>query len=201
MTVSGYVPDTTETRDLLIAWVALGVAFTFFYEGPSVVSTPRTAVVPFAVVLATVGAGFLLHELAHKIVAVHYDQVAAFRADYGMLFLAVMGGLAGFIFAAPGAVHHRGQLTAAEHGHIAVAGPLMNLGLAVVFVPVWLTGVAPPLGARGVGINLLLAGFNMLPIGGLDGRTVWRWHRLVYLLVALPAGGLAVLALLAGLGL
>ncbi len=38
----------------------------------------------------TVGVAFLLHELAHKVVAIEYGQLAEFRADYQMLFLAIM---------------------------------------------------------------------------------------------------------------
>jgi len=200
VTGHGLRPDALEVRDLLAAWLALGVAFTLFFEGARVWETPRSVAGPFAVVLVTVGAGFLLHELAHKVVAVRFGQVAAFRADYGMLFLAVMGGLAGFIFAAPGAVHHRGRISVAEHGMIAVAGPVTNLGLALAFAPLWWLDIAGPLGALGVGINLLLAGFNMLPVGGLDGRTVWRWHRGVYAAVAVPSGVAGAWALVGGVG-
>jgi Zn-dependent protease len=188
-----------EVWDLLIAWLALGVAFTLFFEGRRVLAAPEAAVESFLLVLATVGTGFLLHELAHKVVAIRFGQVAAFRADYGMLFLAVMGGLVGVIFAAPGAVHHRGAITPREHGLIAVAGPVTNLGLAGVFAGLW--PVVPALGALGVGINLLLAGFNLLPVGPLDGRTVLSWSLGAYLLVAVPSMALAVWALVNGVGL
>ncbi len=56
-----------------------------------------------------VGVAFLLHEIAHKVVAIEHGQIAEFRADYQMLFLALMGALVGFLFAAPGAVYHRGR--------------------------------------------------------------------------------------------
>ncbi|MFB6095386.1 MAG: metalloprotease [Halodesulfurarchaeum sp.] len=185
-----------EIRDLLIAWLALGIAFTFFLNpirDPSAISSLVASpafVRSFLISLGTVGVGFLLHELAHKVVAVRYGQYAEFRADYGMLALAVAGGLAGFLFAAPGAVHHRGRLTDAQHGHIALAGPVTNLALAGAFVP--LLAVVPELAARGVEINLLLAGFNMLPIGGLDGSTVRQWSTTVYLAVFVPSVLLAL---------
>jgi Zn-dependent protease len=187
-----------ELRDLALAWLALGVAFTLFFEGRGVLREPATAIEPFAVVLGTVGTAFLLHELAHKVVAVRFGQVAAFRADYGMLFLAVMGGLVGFIFAAPGAVHHRGQISPREHGLIAVAGPVTNVALAAVFAGVWT--VMPHVGARGVGINLLLAGFNMLPVSPLDGRTVLNWSVGAYALAAVPTIGLAAWVFVTGVG-
>ncbi|GAD52545.1 uncharacterized Zn-dependent protease MJ0611 [Halarchaeum acidiphilum MH1-52-1] len=189
--------DARELRDLALAWLALGVAFTFFHERVTIttigaVVASRGFLLALAVSLLTAGVGFLLHELAHKVVAVHYDQVAAFRADYGLLALAVLGGLAGFLFAAPGAVVHRGRLTPRQSGLIALAGPVTNLALAAVFA---LAAFGSGLGWRGVTINLLLAGFNMLPVGPLDGNTVREWNTYVYLAVAVPSVLLAAAAL------
>jgi Zn-dependent protease len=189
-----------EIRDLLAAWLALGLAFTLFLD-PQLVQDALVGSIDvaglaavFGVALLTVGVGFLLHELAHKVVAVRFGQVAAFRADYGMLFLAIMAGLAGFLFAAPGAVVHRGRITDRENGLIALAGPVTNLGLAAVFLALEMggPGILGVIGTQGLVINLLLAGFNMIPFGPLDGRKVLSWSLPVYLLVAVPSIGLAV---------
>ena len=201
-----FTPD--ELRDLVAAWLALGLAFTLFLRRSlafAVLSNPTPGVVEDLTViflgsLATVGVGFLLHELAHKVVAVRFGQVAHFRADYGMLALAIASGLAGFLFAAPGAVYHSGRITDRENGLIALAGPVTNLGLAVVFLPaVAVPGVIGAVGGLGVTINLLLAGFNMLPVGPLDGRQVLAWSPTVFVLVFVPSAGLAVLGLFRGL--
>ena len=185
-----------ELRDLVVAWVALGFAFSLLYvtvtpTNLSEVLVSETFAVEFGLSLATVGVAFLLHELAHKVVAVQFGQHAEFRADFGMLALAVAGGLAGFLFAAPGAVHHRGRITPREHGLIAVAGPLTNVVLAVVSLGLMLT-IAPDLGWRGLFINVLLAGFNMIPFGPLDGRTVLDWSPSAYAVAAVPTIGPAL---------
>jgi len=196
----GITFSTREIRDLVAAWLALGVAFTLFLQ-PSVLPallegslrTPEVATA-FVKSLLTVGVGFLLHELAHKVVAVRFGQVAAFRADYGMLFLAIMAALAGFLFAAPGAVVHRGRITKRENGLVAVAGPVTNLLLAAAFLPLTFAGRGHlgDVGSLGVSINLLLAGFNMIPFGPLDGRKVLSWSKLAYAAVAVPSIGLAL---------
>ena len=187
--IGDYEFSSREVRDLLVAWAALGLAFTIFFAGggPNLLAmVGLPLLVLLGVSLLTAGVAFLLHELAHKIVAVNYGQIAEFRADYNMLFLAVMSALLGFIFAAPGAVHHRGYLNAKEHGHIAIAGPVMNLVLAAVFLPVYLGGIGLNLGLLvllgqlGIIVNLFLAAFNLVPFGPLDGKTVIAWSKPVW---------------------
>ncbi len=196
-----------ELRDFGVAWLALAVAFTFFLN-PGLVQglqygsvRPAALVEAFALSLITVGTGFLLHELGHKVMAIRFGQVAEFRADYGMLGLAVVAGLAGFLFAAPGAVHHRGRITRRENGLIALAGPLVNVALAAVFlVPATLaSGFVAAVGGLGFVINVLLAGFNMIPFGPLDGRTVLDWNSAVFAAVFVPTAGLGVWLLFGGL--
>lgn len=186
--------SSTELRDLLAAWVALGVAFALFFAGGAAGVSQGSFLPLLLISMLTAGVGFLLHELAHKVVAVRFGQRAAFKADYSMLGLAVVSAMAGFIFAAPGAVYHRGRITKRENGLIAVAGPVTNLALALVFAPLLLVPVdfLARLGLYGVGINLLLAAFNMIPFGPLDGKTVLSWSLPAFALTFLVSAGLAV---------
>jgi Zn-dependent protease len=210
MDVANLSFSSREIRDLAAAWIALGVAFALFFAGGgqrAVLGILEGGIVgPVLVSLLTAGVGFLFHEIAHKVVAVRFGQVAEFRADYGMLFLAVVSALAGFIFAAPGAVHHRGRLTAREHGLIALAGPATNAVLAAIFLPMFLIGTTVGaeflalVGSRGLIINLFLAAFNMLPFGPLDGKTVLGWSKSVFVAFFVPAILLTAGAFVVGFG-
>ncbi|MEF8791948.1 MAG: metalloprotease [Haloarculaceae archaeon] len=199
--------SSRELGDFGVAWVALGVAFTFF-----VLSTVSRSFSPFALLdsagtgllarvflvsMLTVGVAFLLHELAHKVVAVRFGQVAEFRADYTMLALAVGAGLAGFLFAAPGAVYHRGRIDQREQGLIALAGPVTNLLLIPAFAPLYLLpGLLGEIGQLGITINAALAAFNMLPFGPLDGRTVRSWSTAAFAAAFVVSAAAAVVAVL-----
>lgn len=195
-----------EIKDLAIAWLALGLAFGIFVfvttgrevfpDITGALFSPLFARV-FFVNLVTVGIGFLLHELAHKIVAVRFGQIASFKADYKMLALCIGAAFAGFLFAAPGAVHHRGRITPRQNGLISVAGPVTNIALVAVFLPfVFFDGVLGQIGQLGVIINAFLAVFNMLPFGPLDGKSVMSWRKSVFAIVFVSSLLLAIASFL-----
>ncbi|MDD1736932.1 MAG: hypothetical protein LUQ21_05715, partial [Methanothrix sp.] len=156
-----------------------------------------------------VGTGFVLHEMAHKFVALHFGYLAEYRANMTGLFLAVVLSFAGFIFAAPGAVMiskprlpeefygqepwGRAQLAAQlknESLWISLAGPLTNIILSAAFFVLLLLSPSDGLASRaasfGLMINLTLAAFNLLPFGPLDGKKIFESNRIVWLIVGLP---------------
>jgi len=157
-----------EKRDLLLAWLILGLAFANILEGLSIDSILTATV--------TAGLGFLLHELAHKIVAQNYGLNAEFMAYYRMLAFAFFGSFVGFIFAAPGAVYTRGQRTLEQQLWITSAGPITNILLALIFLL-----VPGQIGSYGHSINSWLALFNMIPFGPIDGRKILDAYRPVYI--------------------
>ncbi len=191
--ISGIRFSPDEIRDLAIAWVALGIAFSVFIfvaTGRSVFPDIAAAVLSplfgrvFVVSVLTVGIGFLLHELAHKVVAIRFGQIASFKADYKMLALCIGLAFAGLLFAAPGAVYHRGRITPRQNGLVSVAGPVTNVALVGVFLPfAFAPGFIGQVGQLGVLINAFLAAFNMIPFGPLDGKTVLSWSKFVFAVV------------------
>ncbi|TAJ45341.1 zinc metalloprotease [Methanofollis fontis] len=174
-----------ERRDLLIAWVAIAVAFSLLYVRGGI--SPSGFLVVFAASLLTVGVGFVLHELAHKFAAMHFGYWAEFQKDNTMLVMAViLAALVGVVFAAPGATVIYGATTRRENGIISAAGPVTNLALCAGFFALMVgagTVHAPflaTIGFMGVQINAMIATFNMLPVSVLDGRKVLAWNPAVF---------------------
>lgn len=183
-----------EIRDIIIAWLALGVAFSFALEGGALGFFSGGGVNPsafsllFGISLVTVGPGFVFHELSHKFVAQRYGYWAEFRMWPAGLFIALATSLIGFIFAAPGATYiSGGNISKPENGKISLAGPMTNVLIAGLFAPLnspllqsptSLVGLAGYIGVR---VNVILALFNMLPIGPLDGAKVFRWKFAIWL--------------------
>lgn len=178
-----------ERLDLVIAWLAISIAFTLIFIRNHV--DPLTALAYFGISLLTVGVGFVLHELAHKFTAMRFGYWAEFRKDNQMLLVAVvLAALVGVVFAAPGAtVVYGDRIDRRQDGLISAAGPAMSLVLALGFMGLYLVvpqgGLLWLLGLFGMRINAMLAAFNMLPVSVLDGRKVLAWNPIVFgLLIA-----------------
>ena len=191
-----------ERIDLAIAWLAIAVAFTiarFNLLGGGRID-PVSALVVFLISLFTVGVGFVLHELAHKFMAMRFGYWAEFRKDNQMLLIAaVLAALAGVVFAAPGAtVVYGDRIDRRQNGLISAAGPAASIALALAFmVPAFAASgsIIGVLGLAGLQINAMIAAFNMLPVSVLDGRKVLEWNIGAFLVLIVAAFGLVYVAL------
>ncbi len=141
---------------------------------------------------------FLFHELGHRQVAKHYGMQTKFRLlTLGMvltIFSLITGTLTLFFntipiptLALPGAVVVLGMdKVDRKSGVCKVAGPFVNLILgAILLIISFLVPIAPLNLFLGVAasLNYTLGLFNMIPIGILDGKTILKWNKKVYLLI------------------
>lgn len=201
-----------EEADLFVAWMAIALSFTLInitpygILGPISKINPVSALIYFGIALLTVGIGFILHEMAHKFVAIRYGYWAEFVKDNTMLLIAVvMAALVGFVFAAPGAtvIYSRDGrgLTREQDGIISAAGPVINLVLCVLFAALFFiaggvtaryTSLLAMIGLAGVQINAMIAAFNLLPVSILDGRKVLAWNFVIFLILMIAAFGTLV---------
>ncbi|MEM3342159.1 MAG: site-2 protease family protein [Thermoplasmata archaeon] len=201
--------SSSEIRALAISVVILTAAFTIASLGGfpgilgalvkgSLLSIAITLVISFI----AVSTGFVLHELAHKIVAIKFRCWAEYKMDLKGLFIALFISLLGLLFASPGAVMIYGNLDRRANGIVSAAGPLTNLLLALIFFGLAISGMISNTIAGFLilyvflpvaQINTLLAVFNMLPIYPLDGSKVWKWNKVAYIVLALIALAFALI--------
>jgi len=175
----------------------ISLAFAILFSGGAggLLSLNSGFFIVFIVAFFTGGIGFLLHELMHKYAAQRYGLFAEFRAYYQGLWLALAFSLFGFILAAPGAVYIRGwNITREKNGKISLAGPVMNIVLALAFLILLLSfggqGFTGAIFSYGLTINSLLAAFNMIPVMPFDGSKILAWDKKVYFVTLMVAVGL-----------
>jgi Zn-dependent protease len=191
-----------EILHLLLGVAGITVAFALALggskgcPGDELVCVPRVDVplllrlLPYAA--AVVLPAFILHELAHKVVAQRMDMWAEFRANYfGLTGGVLLTAMFKILLSVPGAVFIYGDADRRDAGVISIVGPMVNL--AIGYVALGLDALLPSIaipsaGAGGIAnlyelvvlANAVLAGFNMLPVGPLDGRKVFRWSPLAF---------------------
>lgn len=191
-----------EFLDLIISFIVISLGFSILYSNQN----PSALIVILPMVMIGVGLGFILHELAHKYAALHYGYWAEFKLWVPGLIFSLLTSFFGFIFAAPGAVYIYGNyMSDEENGIISVVGPITNIILAIIFLVILLNvgaftapGTTMALVIQsicylGFSTNSFLALFNLLPVSILDGRKVFNWNPLVWLIVFAISGILVYL--------
>ncbi|MBR3214167.1 MAG: site-2 protease family protein [Methanosphaera sp.] len=197
-----------EKIDLSISIIVLTLIISFMYSRPNITVDKLLLFIPIAFV--TVGLGFILHELGHKFVAQKYGFYAEFRRSDKGLMLGIVTALMGFLFFAPGAVmigSPTGIISEEENGKISIAGPIVNIILALIFLGIQIS-IQPLvtlsnidmmvylyfLSVIGFNINSFLALFNLLPIPPLDGSKVISWNLPIWLISIVISGLLTLSA-------
>ena len=132
---------SSELQQLLITWLVL--SFCFSVRG---LFSPESFLNLFIASLATLGLGFIGHELAHRYVARKFGCWAEFRLwPMGLIMALILALVSGgrMIFAAPGAVYIVPRYSGLgygigkrENGLISISGPLTNVAVAILFNPV-----------------------------------------------------------------
>ena len=170
-----------EIRDILVSLFVISLAFAYIFSGRDL----NTTISLFKYMVVVVGFGFVLHELAHKFTAIRYGYWAEYKMWSQGLILALITAYFGFVFAAPGAVYIHGyNIKPSENGKISLAGPVINIILAVLFL------MSMPLASQhgilniailGATINSFLAVFNLIPLVVLDGAKIFKWNPLIWI--------------------
>jgi len=172
----------TEIKHLL-AGVLLTFAIGFSMPLFDAIYLYQVLEVPTALALVF-AFSFIIHELAHKIVAQRYGLWAEFRITVWGALITLLSIISPFKIISPGAVMIGGMANRKTIGKISIVGPLTNIALALFFL---LLARAPQssfafwlASAFGVLINSFIACFNLIPFGILDGFKIFSWNKVVW---------------------
>jgi len=180
----------TELKHLALGTLlVMVVGMSLFWFNPSF--TPMALVV-LAIVFT---ASFLLHELAHKMVAQNHGYRAEFRLISIGVLMTLFSIFSPIKFILPGAVMIAGYGDLKTLGKISLAGPLTNLTLSLFFFGAYF--FFDPfymIAFYGSFFNALMAVLNLIPFGIFDGATVFKWNKGIWAVTFLSSLALLIWA-------
>jgi Zn-dependent protease len=176
--------STTELKHLTLGTLlVLGVGLSFIQY------VELTSLVSLAIAFTL---SFFLHELAHKFSAQHFGLWAEFRLTMqGALITLISMLLPFFKIISPGAVMIAGPATKENAGKIALSGPLTNIVLSALCAIIAATTQNTSFWIV-AGINALIAFFNLIPFGIMDGLKVFWWNKKVWTLAFIASVALMI---------
>jgi Zn-dependent protease len=147
----------------------------------------------FAVIMT---ASFLVHEIAHKIVAQKKGLWAEFRLTTWGALLTFVSIFLPFRLISPGAMMIAGSPNGDDIVKISIAGPVTNimfssalLGIAVALYPNPYSSML----FFAAYIDAFMAVFNLIPFGILDGYKIFSFNKKLWALAFIPSIALTLL--------
>ena len=181
----------TELRHLALSTLlVMGVGLSVVLQAPRL-QKPEISLILAAVFTSV----FLLHEVAHKLAAQHYGLWAEFRLVWFGVLLTLLSIVSPLKIISPGAVMISGPMSKETVGKTALAGPLTNIALSIIFGIFTLFSPNPlfqAVAAVGVAINAWIALFNLIPFGIMDGWKVFGWNKTVWTLAFVASIALTI---------
>lgn len=174
-------------RELLVLAASIaGFAVAFLLQ-----ARLSLVVTTFIIFICAGGLATIFHEIAHKVAAYRFGCQTEYQFwTLGTVTMFFTAWLFGSSFGKPSrTIIASGEKkpTVKENAIIKVAGPLANLGVAIVSLALLpLGGLFTVVGAAGFAMNLLNFVFSLAPIRPNDGVEVYAWNKAVWALLFFP---------------
>lgn len=175
--------------------MAVGISITLGTNTRLTLDSTTSIIIPI-ILAALFTASFLLHEMAHKIMAQRYGLWAEFRLTLWGAVITLVSIISPLKLIAPGAVMISGSFANNKIvGKTAIAGPTTNIILAATLGMSNFITADPAIGfilLYGAYINAFLATFNLIPFGIIDGYKIFTWNKLIWALMFIAAIALTI---------
>lgn len=170
----------------------LVIAVTSLLLGIAFMITKKISFDPgdIALYLVIAGLATMLHDLTHRYVAYRYKVTTEYQFWFlGTIVMFITTFFFGIVYSVPARtlINDVKKLGLKEQAIIAFSGPLMSMGVTLVFfllVPIggWLKVI----GLLGVSMNLLSAVYSLMPFDPMDGNKLYKWKKAAWAAIFLP---------------
>jgi Zn-dependent protease len=167
---------------LVFCAILFGIAF---------IVADRLAIKPDLILIYMImgGIALIMHDLGHRMIA----RKLAIEGQYkfwglGTLTMLLTSWLFGMAFSQPGRyVFDSEDVDDIDTAFVTLAGPAVSVLFAILFLPFALIGgVAGQIAVAGFIMNLMTAVYNLMPFSPMDGKIIYEWSRLFWMLIFVP---------------
>jgi Zn-dependent protease len=179
-----------EIAVAIIGSILIGVATVIALRDPISINE-------IAIYILAGGIAVTLHEFGHRYAA-HRKNVATEVKfwELGAVTMFLTGWLTGNVFAQPQrTIIDERSVEEREKDHdkipvdvqISLAGPLVNLAIALVTIPfLFVGGEVTKVASIMLMMTLLLAVFHLMPFAPMDGKAIAKWNKYVLAVILIP---------------
>lgn len=176
----------------IAALLIIGIGFSIgVYGNLSGNFYPQWSLDMMAVFAVLMTASFLIHEIAHKVMAQKRGLWAEFRLTMWGAVLTLASVFLPFKMITPGAMMIAGSPDKDGIVKISVAGPITNILFSTVLLALAFTLPIPGVYAIVLlftaYINSFMAVFNLIPFGVLDGYKIFSMNKAMWAAVFIPS--------------
>ncbi len=168
---------------LVICTVLFGLAF---------IVADRLAIQADLIIIYMVmgGVALIMHDLGHRMVARKLEIEGHYKFwGWGTLTMLLTSWLFGMAFSQPGryVFDDEEDIDNRDMAFVTLAGPAISMLFAILFLPFALIGgVAGQIAVAGFIMNLMTAVYNLMPFSPMDGKVIYDWSRLFWMLTFVP---------------
>lgn len=179
-----------EIAVAFIGSILIGVATVIALRDPF-------SITEIAIYIIAGGIAVTLHEFGHRYAA-HRKNVATEVKfwELGAVTMFLTGWFTGSVFAQPQRtiIDEKGVEERSKQGEkipvevqISLAGPLVNLGIAVITIPfLFVGGEVTKVASIMLMMTLLLAVYHLMPFNPMDGKAIAKWNKGVLAAILIP---------------
>jgi Zn-dependent protease len=178
----GYRSLLREIVMLVFCAILFGIAF---------IVADRLAIKPDLIIIYMVmgGIALIVHDLGHRMIARKLEIDGQYRFwGLGSLTMLLTSWLFGMAFSQPGRyVFESDDVDDRDMAFVTLSGPAVSVLFAILFLPFALIGgVAGQIAVAGFIMNLMTAVYNLMPFSPMDGKVIYEWSRLFWMLTFVP---------------
>lgn len=168
---------------LVICTALFGLAF---------IVADRLAIQPDLLIIYMVmgGIALIMHNLGHRMVARKLEIEGHYKIwGWGTITMLLTSWLFGMAFSQPGhyVFDDEEDIENRDMAFVTLAGPAISMLFAILFLPFALIGgEAGQIAVAGFIMNLMTAVYNLMPFSPMDGKVIYDWSRLFWMLTFVP---------------